>query len=71
VAIWAGRFLLPRAELWDTAQQKRSPVERALRWVWNHPEVTVVLSGLNEESHIAENIAIAEPHIRILLMRTS
>jgi uncharacterized protein len=46
--------------IWDAAPQKRSPVEWALRWVWNHPEVTVVLSGMNEESHIAENIAIAE-----------
>lgn len=48
------------AAVWDTGGQKRSPVEWALRWVWNHPEVTVVLSGMNEESHIAENIAIAE-----------
>jgi predicted aldo/keto reductase-like oxidoreductase len=47
-------------EVWDTAQPKRSPVEWALRWVWNHPEVTSVLSGMNEESHIAENIAIAQ-----------
>jgi len=34
-------------------------VEWALRWVWNHPEVTVVLSGMNEEAHIEENLAIA------------
>jgi len=47
-------------DVWDMAQQRRSPVEWALRWVWNHPEVTVVLSGMNEESHIAENIAIAQ-----------
>jgi len=47
-------------DLWDMAQRRRSPVEWALRWVWNHPEVTVVLSGMNEESHIAENIAIAQ-----------
>ena len=47
-------------DVWDMAQRRRSPVEWALRWVWNHPEVTVVLSGMNEESHIAENIAIAQ-----------
>jgi predicted aldo/keto reductase-like oxidoreductase len=35
---------------------RRSPAEWALRWVWNHPEVTVVLSGMNDEGHIAENI---------------
>jgi uncharacterized protein len=47
------------AAVWNTVEQKRSPVEWALRWVWNHPEVTVVLSGMNEESHIAENIVIS------------
>jgi predicted aldo/keto reductase-like oxidoreductase len=28
--------------------------------VWNHPEVIVVLSGMNEEAHIEENLRIAE-----------
>jgi uncharacterized protein len=46
--------------IWDAAPKRRSPVEWALRWVWNHPEVTVVLSGMNEEAHITENISIAE-----------
>jgi len=38
---------------------KRSPGEWALRWVWNHPAVKVVLSGMNEEKHIEENIKAA------------
>lgn len=38
---------------------KRKPAEWALRWVWNHPEVTVLLSGMNAEAHIAENIRTA------------
>jgi len=46
-------------EIWDQAEEKRTPSEWALRWVWNHPEVTVVLSGMNEEGHIEENLAIA------------
>lgn len=46
--------------LWNTAPMKRSAAEWALRWVWNRPEVTVVLSGMNKESHIEENIRIAE-----------
>lgn len=48
------------AEIWRQAQTKRTPVEWALRWVWNHPQVIVVLSGMNEEAHIEENLAIAE-----------
>lgn len=32
----------------------------ALSWIWNHPEVTVVLSGLNDENHLTENIRICE-----------
>ncbi len=45
--------------VWKTAPVARTPVEWALRWVWNHPEVTVVLSGMNEEAHIKENLSIA------------
>ena len=45
--------------IWQKAEVKRTPVEWALRWVWDHPEVTVVLSGMNDEAHIEENLAIA------------
>lgn len=45
--------------IWDESPVRRTPVEWALRWVWNHPEVTLVLSGMNEEAHIVENLAIA------------
>jgi len=47
------------ADIWARAETTRTPVEWALRWVWNHPEVTVVLSGMNNEAHIRENMAIA------------
>ncbi len=46
-------------KIWDQSETKRTPAEWALRWLWNHPEVTTVLSGLNTEEHIKENIAIA------------
>jgi predicted aldo/keto reductase-like oxidoreductase len=47
-------------EIWDEAPTKRTAAEWALRWVWNHPEVTVVLSGMNDEKHIQENLAVAD-----------
>ncbi|MGB8220461.1 MAG: aldo/keto reductase [Methanoregula sp.] len=46
-------------KIWDEAPTKRTAAEWALRWIWNHPEVTVVLSGMNDEAHIRENLAIA------------
>ncbi len=47
-------------EIWDEAPTKRTPAEWALRWVWNRPEVTVVLSGMGEEAHVRENLRIAD-----------
>lgn len=47
-------------KIWDKAPTKRTAAEWALRWVWNHPEVTVVLSGMNEEAHIEENLTMAD-----------
>jgi len=46
-------------ELFNRAEVERTPAEWALRWVWNHPEVAVALSGMNEEAQIEENIRIA------------
>src|ERR1039458_1156769 len=45
--------------LWREAAQRRTPAEWALRWVWNHPEVTVALSGMNDEAQVEENLRIA------------
>ena len=47
-------------ELWDTAEVKRSPAEWALRWVFDHSEVSTALSGMSSMSQLTENISIAE-----------
>ena len=45
--------------IWRKAGIKRSPAEWGLRFVWNRPEVSVVLSGMNMAGQVAENIATA------------
>jgi predicted aldo/keto reductase-like oxidoreductase len=37
-----------------------TPAGWAFRWLWNQPEVTVVLSGMNTQAQLAENLALAE-----------
>lgn len=44
----------------DQADIKRTPAEWGLRWVWNHPEVSVVLSGMSTMDQVVENIKVAE-----------
>jgi len=44
--------------IWKETNKNRSPAEWAFRWLWNHPEVNVVLSGMNEEEQIKENLQI-------------
>lgn len=38
---------------------KRTPVQWALRWLWNQPEVTCVLSGMNSVEMVSDNVNTA------------
>jgi predicted aldo/keto reductase-like oxidoreductase len=44
--------------LWDGAPVKRSPVEWAMRWVWNHDEVSTALTGSSTLAQLEENTRI-------------
>jgi len=47
-------------EIWDSAPVKRSPLEWCFRYLWNYPEISVVLSGMSEMAHVEDNISVAE-----------
>lgn len=44
----------------EECEIKRTPAEWALRWVWNHKDVSIVLSGMSGMSQVIENINIAD-----------
>ncbi len=46
--------------LLDSSPEKQTPAEWALRWVWNHREVSTALSGMNSLDQVRDNIAAAE-----------
>ena len=45
--------------IWDRAPVKRSPAEWALRFLWDKPEINVVLSGMSTMEQVIENVNIA------------
>ncbi|WP_321422638.1 aldo/keto reductase [uncultured Methanobacterium sp.] len=47
-------------KIWAGAPVGRTPVEWALRYLWNIPEISVVLSGMNTMEQLQENLKIAE-----------
>jgi predicted aldo/keto reductase-like oxidoreductase len=46
--------------LWDKAPVKRTPADRAFRWVADFPEVTTILSGMSTIEQVRENVVILD-----------
>ena len=55
----AGKLPEEAEAVFAEAQTKRSNAEWALRWLWNHPQVSTILSGMNEITQLEENLKIA------------
>ena len=49
----------PVQDIWDSAPVQRKPADWALQWLWNQPEVSVVLSGMSTMQHVTENVESA------------
>lgn len=53
---------LPKAaeQRFRDAVPERTNAEWGFRWVWNHPEVTLLLSGMNEPEQLEQNLLYAD-----------
>jgi len=47
-------------EPFDEFEQSRTPADWALQWLWDQPEVSVVLSGMNSMRQVEENLRSAD-----------
>ncbi len=54
-------------EILKKLNPRLTPAAWSLRWLWDQPEVTVVLSGMNEAEQLQENIAAAADAVPGLL----
>jgi predicted aldo/keto reductase-like oxidoreductase len=46
--------------IWDAAPTYRSPADWALQWLWDQPEVSLVLSGMSTMQQVVENLESAK-----------
>ena len=59
--LFGGVLVNPDGPLGDVWKESgKNPVDLALRWLWDKPEVSLVLSGMSSMQHTVENVAIAD-----------
>ncbi len=46
-------------KVFESHKVKHTPAQWAFRWLWNQPEVTVVLSGMNTDEMVLDNVKTA------------
>lgn len=47
-------------EAYESAVPGRTPAEWALKWIWDHKGVTMLLSGMTEMQHVLDNVTYAQ-----------
>jgi predicted aldo/keto reductase-like oxidoreductase len=55
----AGRIPPSVQALWDSAPVRHTPADWALQWVWNQPEVSLLLSGMSTFEQVVQNVESA------------
>lgn len=62
-----GRLVSPDKSVADCLPKGKAPLENALSYIWNYPEVSLLLSGMNNIAQAEENIALADKFIENML----
>lgn len=61
--------LVPEAqELIELSTNKVEPARLGLQWVWSHPQVSIVLSGMSDFEQVEKNLAYAEHSEEVLTL---
>ncbi len=47
-------------KVWEESGYDRSPADWSFKWIFNHPGVTLALSGMSTMEQVVENVKIAE-----------
>jgi predicted aldo/keto reductase-like oxidoreductase len=61
--LMGGRLADPPKDVREAMESfpvRRSPVEWALQWLWDQPEVSVILSGMSSMAQVEENLRFAD-----------